>query len=91
MPITQRRSASTTSTNVQNGINKLETTPREDSLLISYEESLKLVPWQTDNDHIRVGYRPQLYTFNACMHSAFACEFLAHDLTFKLIVCRSPQ
>lgn len=42
--------------------------------LLSYSESLRQVPWQTDNDHILSGYRRQLPSIKSCLHSAFACE-----------------
>ncbi|KAI9632784.1 hemolysin-III related-domain-containing protein [Dioszegia hungarica] len=40
--------------------------------LLSYEESLKQLPWQTDNPWILTGYRRQLHTIRACLWSAVA-------------------
>lgn len=49
-------------------------------LTITYAESLRDVPWQTDNDHILTGYRRQLYTYKACIKSAFTCESFPYSL-----------
>lgn len=37
---------------------------------ISYEESLMLLPWQTDNDYIRHGYRRATPSIRKCLWSA---------------------
>jgi hypothetical protein len=42
--------------------------------LIDYHESLRTVPWQTDNEYILSGYRRQLHSIRACLWSAIACE-----------------
>ncbi|WOO80443.1 ADIPOR-like receptor [Vanrija pseudolonga] len=38
--------------------------------LLTYAESLRLVPWQTDNEWITRGYRPQLRSIRSCLWSA---------------------
>jgi adiponectin receptor len=38
--------------------------------LLSYEESLRLLPWQTDNEYVLSGYRSQLNSMKACLWSA---------------------
>nr|WRH23622.1 Haemolysin-III related [Naematelia aurantialba] len=40
--------------------------------LLSYDESLRLLPWQTDNAFVLSGYRQQLHSVRACLFSAFA-------------------
>lgn len=42
--------------------------------LLSYEESLRLLPWQTDNEYVRSGYRRQLGSIQPCIWSSVACE-----------------
>lgn len=42
--------------------------------LLSYDESIRLVPWQTDNHDILSGYRPQLFNLRACIWSAIGCK-----------------
>jgi hypothetical protein len=42
--------------------------------LLNYAESLKAIPWQTDNNWIVNGYRPQLLNVRACLWSAIGCE-----------------
>ncbi|KAK4688529.1 hypothetical protein P7C73_g1583, partial [Tremellales sp. Uapishka_1] len=42
-----------------------------ESMTIIYEQSRKLVPWQTDNEYVLLGYRRQLHTIKACLASAF--------------------
>lgn len=42
--------------------------------LLSYEESLRLLPWQTDNEYVTSGYRRQLGSIRGCLWSAVACE-----------------
>ena len=44
--------------------------------LLTYEESLKEVPWQTDNAHIRKGYRRHLGTVGLCLWSSIGCTSL---------------
>ncbi|ORX35308.1 hemolysin-III related-domain-containing protein [Kockovaella imperatae] len=39
---------------------------------LTYEESHRLLPWQSDNDHIRTGYRRQIRSIRGCIWSAFA-------------------
>lgn len=41
--------------------------------LYSYEESLKLVPWATDNPWILQGYRGRL-SLKGALYSAIGCE-----------------
>lgn len=48
--------------------------PQSESLTISYDESLAQIPWQTDNDYIRTGYRRHLPSIKACVGSAFTCQ-----------------
>lgn len=45
--------------------------------LLTHDESLKLVPWQTDNDYILTGYRRQLHSVKACLWSSVSCEGLS--------------
>ncbi|ORY29742.1 hemolysin-III related-domain-containing protein [Naematelia encephala] len=40
--------------------------------LLTYEESLRLLPWQTDNAFVLTGYRRQLRSIRACLWSAVA-------------------
>ncbi|RSH94841.1 hypothetical protein EHS25_004647 [Saitozyma podzolica] len=40
--------------------------------LTDYHESLRTVPWQTDNEYILSGYRRQLHSIRACLWSAIA-------------------
>lgn len=42
--------------------------------LLTYEESLRLLPWQTDNEYVRSGYRRQLGSVRQCLWSTIACE-----------------
>jgi adiponectin receptor len=42
--------------------------------LLTHAESLRLLPWQTDNDYILNGYRSQLNSVKACTWSAVSCE-----------------
>jgi hypothetical protein len=44
--------------------------PTGRSKLLSYEESLRLLPWQTDNEYVLSGYRSQLNSMKACLWSA---------------------
>jgi len=41
--------------------------------LLSYQESLRLLPWQTDNEYVLSGYRQQLGSVKACLWSAVSC------------------
>jgi len=41
----------------------------------SYDESLRLMPWQTDNEYILTGFRMQLPSIKVCIWSAIGCEF----------------
>lgn len=43
--------------------------------LTDYKTSHEKVPWQTDNEWILKGYRPQLYNIRACLWSAIGCEW----------------
>jgi adiponectin receptor len=52
----------------------LNTSRQEEGKLLSYEESLRLLPWQTDNEYVRSGYRNQLGSVKACLWSTIACE-----------------
>lgn len=45
---------------------------------ISHDESLRTVPWQTDNDSVMTGYRRQLYSVKACLWSSVSCELKIH-------------
>jgi len=76
MPIERRAQAQRPNQNysTSNGIGHIARKPNEPPELLSYADSLKEVPWQTDNDHILSGYRRQLPTIKSCVHSAFACE-----------------
>lgn len=57
-----------------NGLPKpTESTPLRRRLL-TYDESIRLVPWQTDNNYILSGYRPQLHNLRSCIYSAIGCE-----------------
>jgi hypothetical protein len=47
--------------------------PTDRPKLLSYEESLRLVPWQTDNEYVLSGYRRQLGSVKACLWSAVSC------------------
>lgn len=42
---------------------------------ITYEESLREVPWQTDNRFIRSGYRRRLRDVKSVLFSLIGCEF----------------
>ncbi|EIW66496.1 integral membrane protein [Tremella mesenterica] len=42
------------------------------SLLLTYDQSLRLVPWQTDNDYVLTGYRRQQRTIQDCLRSSVA-------------------
>jgi adiponectin receptor len=46
----------------------------ESTKLLTYEESLRLLPWQTDNEYVLSGYRTQLESIKACLWSSVACE-----------------
>lgn len=46
------------------------------SRLTTYEESLRDVPWQTDNEWIVTGYRRQIPSIRGCLWSAVGCEYL---------------
>lgn len=46
----------------------------QESRLLTYDESLRLVPWQTDNDRVLSGYRRELGSIPKCLWSAVACE-----------------
>lgn len=46
------------------------------SRLLSYDESLRLLPWQTDNEYVLSGYRRQMGSIRACLWSAVSCESL---------------
>lgn len=43
-------------------------------LLTDYEESLRDVPWQTDNEYILSGYRRQIQSVKGCLWSAIGCK-----------------
>ncbi|KIR34368.1 integral membrane protein [Cryptococcus deuterogattii MMRL2647] len=47
-----------------------ETSQDGERRTISYEESLTLLPWQTDNDYIRHGYRRATPSIRKCLWSA---------------------
>lgn len=53
--------------------------------LYSYEESLKLVPWATDNPWILKGYRGRL-SMKGALYSAVGCESSCSAL--RLLVAR---
>ncbi|KAK8861715.1 hypothetical protein IAR55_002538 [Kwoniella newhampshirensis] len=40
------------------------------SRTMSYEESLKVMPWQTDNEYIRTGYRRAIPSIKGCLWSS---------------------
>lgn len=44
--------------------------------LLTHDESTAAVPWQTDNEYVINGYRPQLYNIRACLWSAIGCKFM---------------
>ena len=45
--------------------------------LLTYDQSLRDVPWQTDNVHIQTGYRRHLSTVGLCLWSSIGCTSLA--------------
>jgi hypothetical protein len=53
---------------------KQEEAPKSHFPLLTYEQSLKEVPWQTDNVHIQKGYRRHLGTVGLCLWSSIGCE-----------------
>lgn len=50
--------------------------------LLTFAESVAQVPWQTDNEYVTRGYRPQLYNVRACLWSAIGCKCVCwtHEL-----------
>jgi hypothetical protein len=44
------------------------------SKLLSFEESLRLLPWQSDNEYVTSGYRNQLGSIKTCIWSAVSCK-----------------
>lgn len=46
--------------------------PNQHFPLLTYDESLKEVPWQTDNAYIQTGYRRHMSTVGLCLWSAIA-------------------
>ena len=49
---------------------------QQKSSTIGYYDSLRAVPWQTDNDYILTGYRRQIPSLSGCVKSAFTCMYL---------------
>lgn len=47
--------------------------PNQHFPLLTYDESLKEVPWQTDNAYIQTGYRRHMSTVGLCLWSSIAC------------------
>ena len=43
------------------------------SRTLTYRQSQRLVPWQTDNEYVLTGYRKQAYSVRACVWSAVSC------------------
>jgi hypothetical protein len=52
----------------------IDTPGQDKAKLLSYEDSLRLLPWQTDNEYVRSGYRNQLGSVKACLWSTIACK-----------------
>jgi adiponectin receptor len=82
MPVERRTQAQRPTKIYTSNGTALASTPTSNRNLLSYSESLKQVPWQTDNDHILSGYRRQLPTIGACLRSAFACELALASIGF---------
>ncbi|WVQ78671.1 hypothetical protein IAT38_000758 [Cryptococcus sp. DSM 104549] len=84
MPVTRRQAASQTaspapSPTPDQAPMMSDTTPLlppgdagkpSQSLTISYDESLRDLPWQSDNDYIRHGYRRAIPSIKGCLWSA---------------------
>lgn len=51
--------------------------PKSTGYTITYEESLREVPWQTDNRYIRKGYRRRLKDAKSVLFSLVGCTYLA--------------
>lgn len=51
---------------------------------ITYEESLREVPWQTDNRYIRKGYRRRLQDVKSVLFSLIGCESLIYGGPYRL-------
>lgn len=51
---------------------------------ISYEESLTLLPWQTDNDYIRHGYRRATPSIRKCLWSAVSCKSILGEVNYHI-------
>lgn len=58
----------------------LGTSGQDKPRLLSYEDSLRLLPWQTDNEYVRSGYRSQLGSVKACLWSTVACAYAMSSL-----------
>lgn len=50
--------------------------PKSTGYTITYEESLREVPWQTDNRFIRKGYRRRLRDAKSVLFSLVGCEYM---------------
>ena len=58
---------------------------------ISYDESLRLLPWQTENNFVLSGYRRQLYSIKACLWSSFSRWSLLLVRTNEFCSAQSKQ
>ena len=62
--------------------------PQDDShpasRTINYAQSLRLLPWQTDNQFVLSGYRRQRYSIKACLWSSISRSCLLFSPTNKL-------
>ncbi|ODO04996.1 hypothetical protein I350_05608 [Cryptococcus amylolentus CBS 6273] len=70
MVLARRQATSSPSPSTSPPIMSETTSLLGQSRTISYEESLSILPWQTDNDYIRHGYRRPIPSIRGCLWSA---------------------
>ncbi|WWD16362.1 hypothetical protein CI109_100788 [Kwoniella shandongensis] len=58
--------------------------------LMSYEESLRVMPWQTDNEYITSGYRRAIPSFRGCLWSAISFNIHTHSIGAVIFLTLLP-